>query len=182
MTRRILCVCGVARMAGRVLREREFGAIIKELNITVGPTGRCERDVIECVSLLYSNYVRALRDDYSIARPAQPVLFFDGTGSALGHGLCHGEMGCADFKQVGDADARQSRSNLQPLFAYQGNDHGDQLRANLELSITSYNKLVAQATFDRVTLKAGVSVIESILTRCIQLATCRVPRRYTACS
>ena len=139
----------VSKIAGRVLREREFSQIAKEMNITVGANGRCERDAIECTARLYSNYSKALRNDFSSKRPAQPVMFFDGTGSSLGRGLCHGEIGCADFRAVGDADARQSRSTLQPLFAYQGNDHADQLRSNLDQSIVSYNKLVADAGFTR---------------------------------
>jgi hypothetical protein len=157
----------VAKLAGRVLREREYHEIAMTRNITVGANGRCERDTIKCASLLYSNYSRALRDDFSLERPAQPVLFFDGTGSSLGRGLCHGELGCADFKAVDDVDARQSRSTLQPLFAYQGNDHANDLRGNLELAIDSYNKLVMDGKFNRTVERGGEVVTESIPARAI---------------
>ena len=112
-----------AALASRWPREREYKAIASEMNITVGSNGRCERDTIACTSNLYSNYCMALRSEYSVERPAQPVLYLDGTGSGLGRGICHGEMGCADFIAVGDSDSKQSRSTLQPLFLYEGNDH-----------------------------------------------------------
>ena len=138
-----------AKLASRCSREAEYRNIASTMNIEVGANGRCERDAIECVSLLYSNYAKSLRQVYSKERPAQPVLYLDGTGGSLGHGLCHGEMGCADFVAVGDSDAKQSRASLQPLFAYTGNDHAVPLRENLDRSIKSYNKLVAQASFTR---------------------------------
>ena len=50
------------------------------------------------------------------------MLFLDGTGAGLGRGLCHGEMGCADFIAVGDSDAKQSRSSLQ----YPWSEHAGQ--------------------------------------------------------
>ena len=157
-----------AKLASRMKREKEYNTIADSMNITVGANGRCERDAIECTSLLYSNFAKALRKDYSIDRPAQPVLYLDGTGGALGRGICHGEIGSADFIAVGDSDAKQSRATLQPLFLYQGNDHAEPLRANLDRAITSYNKLVMQGCFDRVSLKDGTS--ESIPSRAITAA------------
>ena len=82
------------------------------MGIMVGDNGRCERDVIACTSLLYSNYSAALRPVYTRERPAQPVLYLDGTGGAVGRGICHVEIGCADFIAVGDSDAKQSRATL----------------------------------------------------------------------
>jgi hypothetical protein len=135
-----------ATLAGRWAREKEFDRLASKMNIVVGANGRCERDAIECTSLLYSNFVEALRRNYSTDRPAQPILFLDGTGGALGRGICHGEMGCADFVAVGDADTKQSRATLAPLFLYEGNDHAGPLRANLDLAISSYNKVRALPT------------------------------------
>lgn len=139
------------RLAPRYVREREYAAIAAEFDIAVGANGRCERDFTECTTRLYTNYAAALRQTYSFDRPAQPVLFLDGTGGALGRGITHGEVGCADFMKVGDCDTRQSRATLQPLFLYEGTDHAGDQRANLELSIDSYNKLVMKGAFDRGT-------------------------------
>jgi hypothetical protein len=139
-----------AKLASRCKREAEYREIASTMNITVGSNGRCERDAIECTSLLYTNFASALRKEYTTDRPAQPVLYFDGTGGALRRGICHGEIGCADFIAVGDSDAKQSRATLQPLFLYQGNDHAEPLRTNLDVAIKSYNKLVRQGCFDRV--------------------------------
>ena len=138
-----------AALAGRHAREKEFAAIAEQQNIIVGANGRCERDAVECTERLYSNYRPALRKLYSVARPAQPVLFLDGTGGALGRGICHGEMGCADFIAVGDSDAKQSRATLQPLFLYEGTDHTGDLRSNLDVVWKSYNLLVEQGYFTR---------------------------------
>jgi hypothetical protein len=104
-----------ARLAGRHAREREFDAIASTMDITVGANGRVERDAIKCTSLLYSNYAAALRKTYSADRPAQPVLFLDGTGGSLGRGICHGEIGCADFIAVGDSDAKQAGAHPRDL-------------------------------------------------------------------
>ena len=140
------------RLAARWSREREYRKIADAMNIQVSASGRCERDVIKLCSKLYSDYAGALRSDFTSHRPAQPVLFLDGTGGSIGRGVSHGELGCADFKGVGDADTKQSRATLQPLFAYEGTDHSGDLRANLELTFTSYNKLVAQGSFERQSL------------------------------
>ena len=94
----------VPRLAARWSREREYRKIADAMNIQVNASGRCERDVLVLVSKLYSQYAGALRTDFSDDRPAQPVLFLDGTGGSIGRGVSHGEIGCADFKAVGDAD------------------------------------------------------------------------------
>ena len=159
-----------ARLAGRKAREKKLDEIASTMGITVGSNGRCERDATECTSLLYSTYANALRAEYSSERPAQPVLFLDGTGSGLGKGICHGEIGCADFIAVGDSDARQSRATLQPLFLYEGNDHSEDLRSNLDLAIKSYNKLVDAGTFERTIERNGIMVTESIPARCLTAA------------
>ena len=148
-----------ATLVGRAAREKEFNEIASTMNIIVGANGRCERDAIECTSRLYSNFIKALRPHFSSERPAQPILFLDGTGGALGRGICHGEMGCADFMQVGDTDTKQSRASLQPLFLYEGNDHAHALRDNLDLAMTSYNKLVDLGRFNRTNLDGQTETI-----------------------
>ena len=142
-------------LASREAREKEYAQIAAEFDLTVGANGRVERDFGECTTRLYTNYAAALRPSYSAERPAQPVLFLDGTGGALGRGITHGEVGCADFRKVGDEDVRQSRATLQPLFLYEGTDHGCDQRANLELSIDSYNRLVAKGYFDCLALSSA---------------------------
>ena len=162
----VLC----ARLASRGAREKLFREMADGMGIVVGSTGRCERDAIKCTSLLYSTYSKALRQEYSIERPAQPILFLDGTGAGF-KGICHGEMGCADFIAVGDSDARQSRHTLQPLFLYNGSDHSQDLRSNIDLAITSYNQLVKVGYIDRYyEMSNGESVTERIPTRCMTAA------------
>ena len=124
-------------LMGRAARERLFNSLAEEGEITVGENGRCERDAIKCVALLYSRFSAAMRNDFSSARPARPILIFDGTGGSLGKGICHAEMGSADF--IGEC--KQSRSTLEPLAMYTGNDHALPLRANLEFSMASFNRL-----------------------------------------
>jgi hypothetical protein len=102
------------RLASRYARERCYSSIADQMNIVVGDNGRCERDAGKLTSELYSKYAKALREDYSLERPAQPILFLDGTGGSLGRGICHGEMGCADFKKVGDSDTKQACARPHP--------------------------------------------------------------------
>ena len=158
-----------ATLASRPSRKREFASIADEQGIVVSENGRCERDAIECTRRLYSNYRNALRQVYDVQRPAQPILFLDGAGGSLNRGICHGEMGCADFIAVGDSDAKQSRATLQPLFLYEGTDHTADLRANIELGMTSYNQLVDQGYFDRWD-PANPSVEERVPCRAITAA------------
>ena len=109
----------VPRLASEHARERCYETIANEMGIVVGDDGRCERDAMKLASQMYTKYFKALRKEYSPERPAQPVLFLDGTGGSLGKGICHGEIGCADFMKIGDSDTKQSRATLQPLFLYQ---------------------------------------------------------------
>ena len=132
-------------LVGRFGRERLFNELAEECDIVVGENGRCERDAGVLVASLYATFITALRTTYSTDRPAMPILFFDGTGGSLGRGLCHAEMGSADF--VGDA--RQSRATLRPLAMYEGNDHALPLRANLGYVMASFNQLVANGFFER---------------------------------
>ena len=127
-----------AKLAARVPREKEYDSIVSTMDIIVGANGRCERDVVKCAKLLYTNYAAALRSEYSLDRPAQPVLFLDGTGGSLNRGICHAELGCADFAAL---DTKQSRATLQPLALYQGTDHLQDQRDNLGLVFESYNRL-----------------------------------------
>ena len=82
--------------------------IASTMNIKVNAKGRCERDVMVLCSKLYSEYAGALRDNFTEHRPALPGRH----GGALGRGVSHDEMGCADFKAVDDEDCKQSRSTL----------------------------------------------------------------------
>ena len=132
-------------LVGRDGRERLFGRLAAEGEITVGENGRCERDARRCVSLLYSRFSRAIRSDFTRERPARPILFFDGTGGSLGKGICHAEVGSADF----DGDVKQSRQTLEPLAMYTGNDHALPLRQNLEFSVGSFNQLSADGQIER---------------------------------
>jgi len=104
-----------------------------------------------------------LRKDYSDERPAQPVLYLDGTGGPLNNGICHGTMGCADFAAVGSTDAKQSVTNLQSTFLYTGDDHAASLRNNTALAFESYNCLVGLGSFScQIEREEGVTTMETI--------------------
>ena len=105
--------------------------------------------MVKLATRLYSNWSSALRSEYSAHRPAQPVLYLDGTGCTLGSGITHASLGCADFCGCGDADAKQSRATLQPAALYKGNDHAVPQRQNLERVFESYNRLNAQGYVTR---------------------------------
>jgi hypothetical protein len=132
-------------LVGRDGRERLFGRLAEEGEITVGDNGRCERDAARCAELMYSKFSGAMRSDLSPSRPARPILFFDGTGGSLGKGICHAEIGSADFT----GDCKQSRSTLEPLAMYTGNDHALPLRRNMEFSVASFNRLSTDGKLQR---------------------------------
>eukprot|EP00966_Prymnesium_polylepis_P080061 1855189-Prymnesium_polylepis.1 len=60
---------------------------------------------------MYTRFSGAMRSNFSVERPAMPVLYLDATGACLGRGLTHVEAGSADFT----GQAKQSRSTLVPL-------------------------------------------------------------------
>ena len=125
--------------------ETLFRQLADACEITVGESGRCERDAVTCAAQLYSRFRLAMRSDFSRHRPARPVLYFDGTGGSLGKGIAHAELGSADFA----GDCKQSRSTLSPLALYQGNDHALPLRSNLSLCMQSFNALSASGEITR---------------------------------
>ena len=128
-----------AHLVGRTLREREYRSIAKDCGVTVcATTGRCERDTRKVSEEMYCKYASAMRSNFSKERPAQPVFYIDATGSGLGRGLTHAEMGSADF--VGNVF--QSRSSMQPLAGYEGSDKGASIRANLPNVMPSFNSMV----------------------------------------
>ena len=133
------------RIVGRAGRERLFGTLAGEAQITVGDNGRCERDAGRCCTQMYSRFHRAMRSDFSDDRPARPILYFDGTGGSLGRGICHAEIGSADFS----GGVKQSRATVSPLALYQGNDHALPLRRNLTLSMKSFNTLTERGSIVR---------------------------------
>eukprot|EP00965_Chrysotila_dentata_P011375 371562-Pleurochrysis_carterae.AAC.1 len=80
----------------------------------------------------------SMRSNFSHERPAQPILYLDGTGQALGKGLGHAELGSADF----NGSCKQSRATLEPLAGWAGTDHADSLRENTAYALRGFNKLI----------------------------------------
>ena len=139
-------------LPGRYARENEYAALAAAAQIQVSPSGNsCQRDAVVAASELYSAYGAAMRTNYSLHRPAQPTFLFDGTGQSLGKGLCHAEMGSADFT----GDTRQSRKTLQPLQASEGNDHAISIRETMEYAASSFNELIRAA---KITLENGTTI------------------------
>ena len=91
----------MAKLASRPARKKEFNSMAQACNIIVGADGRCQRDPLLLIDEMYTRFSGALRTNFSVERPAMPVLYLDATGAALGRGLTHVEAGCADF--IGDA-------------------------------------------------------------------------------
>ena len=87
---------------------------------------------------MYSRSKMAMRSNFSLSRPAMPILFLDATGAALGRGITHCEAGSADFA----GGAKQSRSTLVPLGLYEGSDKQIPLREHLDLVLKSWNLII----------------------------------------
>eukprot|EP00965_Chrysotila_dentata_P235753 6200937-Pleurochrysis_carterae.AAC.3 len=49
----------------------------------------CQRDAIVAVEKMYANFSKAMHDNFSAERPAQPVLYLDATGGSLGPADMH---------------------------------------------------------------------------------------------
>eukprot|EP00965_Chrysotila_dentata_P120189 3974862-Pleurochrysis_carterae.AAC.1 len=128
----------MAKLASRQAREAEFEELAGEECIVTSSGGHCQRDAVHAVEAMYKNFARAMHDTFSVERPAQPVLYLDATGGALGRGITHVEAGSADFAGT----TKQSRSTLAPLGLYEGSDKGLPLREHLDLVLPSWNKLV----------------------------------------
>uniref|UniRef100_A0A7S0L6P5 Uncharacterized protein n=1 Tax=Coccolithus braarudii TaxID=221442 RepID=A0A7S0L6P5_9EUKA len=132
-------------MPGRHRRETLYRELVSDCEIVVGPNGRCERDCVKLVSKLYSDYQYVLRSNFSLSRPAMPLLTLDGTGAGLGRGVCHESVGSADF--VGGV--KQSRATLKPAGLFEGNDHAMPLRENAAYVAQSYNQVITSGTIQR---------------------------------
>ena len=129
----------MSALVGRAGRETLFSSLVEEEHIVVGDNGRCERDAQRCATQLYSRFGGAMRSDFSAERPARPIYYFDGTGGSLGKGIAHAELGSADFT----GGCKQSRATLCPLNLYSGNDHALPLRANVAMTMDSFNAMTA---------------------------------------
>eukprot|EP00965_Chrysotila_dentata_P056186 1863001-Pleurochrysis_carterae.AAC.1 len=83
----------MTQLASRQSREKEFSSMAAECNIIIGSDGHCQRDATELVKGMYKNFKNAMRNNFSLHRPAMPVLYLDATGAALGRGVTHCEIG-----------------------------------------------------------------------------------------
>lgn len=92
-----------------------------------------------------------MRTNFSAERPAQPVLYLDATGSSLGRGITHAEIGSADF----DGSCRQSRSTLAPAGLYEASDKPVPIRENLDIVVPSYNTLIGRGAIDLTDAVSG---------------------------
>jgi hypothetical protein len=133
------------QLANRQKREALYAELIGDSDIIVSASGRCERDAVKLASAIYSNYRNALSEDFTAERPAQPFLYVDGTGASLGKGVCHSELGSADF--IGTC--KQSRATLSPLSLHEGTDHAGDMRENLPLVAESFNRLIHAGSIER---------------------------------
>ena len=132
-------------LPARHAREKEYRTMVQAAEIQVSASGHaCERNAVVAASEMYSAYRKAMRSNFSAHRPAMPIYYFDGTGQSLGKGLCHAELGSADF--VGEC--KQSRRTLQPLQASEGNDHAMSIRDTMAYAAKSFNKLIEAAEIE----------------------------------
>ena len=134
-----------AKLPGRHRRETLYRDLVDACDIVVGPNGRCERDCEVLVNKLYSDYRSAMRSNFSPERPAQPILTLDGTGAALGRGICHESVGTADFTH----GVKQSRATLKPAGLYSGNDHAMPLRENASYVAKTFNRVIKAGCITR---------------------------------
>eukprot|EP00965_Chrysotila_dentata_P046332 1539954-Pleurochrysis_carterae.AAC.1 len=129
----------MTKLSAKWAWKREFESVAGECNIVVDKNGHCQRDALLLVDQMYERFSSAMRDNFSAERPAMPVLYLDATGSSLGRGITHVEVGSADFT----GEAKQSRSTLCPLALYEGSDKPVPLRQHLDIVLPSWNKLLA---------------------------------------
>ena len=92
-----------------------------------------------------------MRTNFTADRPAQPVLYLDATGSSLGRGITHAEIGSADF----DGSCRQSRSTLAPAGLYEESDKPIPIRENLDLVVPTYNTLIERRCIECTACETG---------------------------
>eukprot|EP00965_Chrysotila_dentata_P052067 1728037-Pleurochrysis_carterae.AAC.2 len=78
----------MAKLATRQAREAEFEELADKQCIVTGSGGHCQRDADQAVQVMYENFAPAMRDNFSVERPAQPVLYLDATGGSLGCAAC----------------------------------------------------------------------------------------------
>ena len=139
------CCVFACHLANRQQRETLYAELVGDAQVIVSATGRCERDSVKLASAMYSDYKNALREDFTDERPAQPFLYVDGTGASLGKGVCHSELGSADFAGT----CKQSRATMSPLSLHEGTDHAPDLRENLPLVAESFNRLIHAGRIER---------------------------------
>ena len=100
------------RLPSRQKRELEYEGLAARTGVVANATtGSAQRDPVRACGVLYTQFKAAMRDNFSAARPARPTFLLDGTGSALGRGITHCELGSADFA----GECKQSRESLAPL-------------------------------------------------------------------
>eukprot|EP00965_Chrysotila_dentata_P141104 4663755-Pleurochrysis_carterae.AAC.1 len=75
----------MAKLATRQAREAEFEELAGHECIVTSEGGHCQRDAVKAAEVMYANFSQAMRDNFSAERPAQPVLYLDATGGALGY-------------------------------------------------------------------------------------------------
>ena len=130
------------RLVARPTREAEFRNLASEAKIQVDAAGNCQRDFVQVTQAMYERSAAAMRSNFTLARPAQPVLYLDATGASLGKGWTHVEVGSADYA----GDCCQSRSTMGPLAGWTGSDKAIPIRENCSAVLPGFNRMVAAAT------------------------------------
>eukprot|EP00965_Chrysotila_dentata_P005605 184500-Pleurochrysis_carterae.AAC.1 len=134
-----------ASLASRQQREKGFDSLAGEANIIVGPGGHCQRESVALVRDMYSNFAGAMRSNFTATRPAQPILYLNATGTSLGRGVTHCEIGSADFTGT----TKQSLAKLAPLAQYEGSDKAVPLREHLDHSMPNFNRLIRHRELEK---------------------------------